>query len=173
MTDDAAPSTDSDQEAFERLAERLARRIVELQLAPAAIFFLESSKPLSFIASQALIVLEPIVQTVFNLTDYATFRKGLERRENVERVWERPTDIEIARKHIIDMLEWRRDGEGKTYKFVLPDWRQGIADQVAALSEGDRQTLLAEPKISGLLAWMETVPTDLASTIRPSTDWIF
>jgi len=121
MTDDAAPSTDSDQEAFERLAERLARRIVELQLAPAAIFFLESSKPLSFIASQALIVLEPIVQTVFNLTDYATFRKGLERRENVELLIRRVESLEDERI----VAERRRREERSSAGRRRPWWRRG------------------------------------------------
>ena len=111
MTDDA-------QQAFEHLADRLARRIVELQLAPAALFFLESSKPLSYIASQALIVLEPIVRTVFDSADYGTFRKGLERRENVELLIRRIEDLED--KRILAGRRGREEGKGKRGRSLFP-----------------------------------------------------
>jgi len=79
------------------LIERLARRVVMLHMAPPAVFLLESSKPLTYIASQALIVLEPIVQAIFSFREYREFQRLMEDRANVERLIERIEDLEDAR----------------------------------------------------------------------------
>lgn len=79
------------------LIERLAQRVVALHMAPPAIFFLESSKPLTYIASQALIVFEPIVQAIFSFREYREFQRLMEDRANVERLIERIEDLEDAR----------------------------------------------------------------------------
>jgi hypothetical protein len=49
-----------------------------------AIFLLESSKPLSFVGSQLLHFLSPIVHTVFDAAELDRFARLLERRETVE-----------------------------------------------------------------------------------------
>ena len=49
-----------------------------------AIVFLESVKPLNFVGSQAMAFFEPIVQSLFNLKDYDTFRSALEKRQTLE-----------------------------------------------------------------------------------------
>ena len=64
--------------------EKLARKTVEKRMTVPAIMFLESVKPLNYIGSQALVFFEPIVQTIFNLKDYDTFRTALEKRETLE-----------------------------------------------------------------------------------------
>jgi hypothetical protein len=46
----------------EALITAIASRVVRMGLAVPAVFFLESSKPLSFIGSQALVFLEPFVK---------------------------------------------------------------------------------------------------------------
>jgi hypothetical protein len=51
-----------------------------------AIFLLESSKPLSFLGSQALHFLEPFVRSLFDTVTYTRVAKALEDRENVERL---------------------------------------------------------------------------------------
>jgi len=68
------------------LIQRLAKRIVDLRLSAPAIFFLESMKPLSFLGSQALVFLQPIVQSFFNFKEYDEITRMLEDRDNVEKL---------------------------------------------------------------------------------------
>ncbi len=64
--------------------EKVAKKVVEWQMAVPAIMFLESVKPLNFIGAQAMVFFEPIIQSIFSIKDYNTFRIALERRENIE-----------------------------------------------------------------------------------------
>jgi hypothetical protein len=68
------------------LLDELARRIVQLHMASAAILFLETGKPLSFLGSQALIFAEPMVRAFFTVPRYADLQRLLEDRANVERL---------------------------------------------------------------------------------------
>jgi len=67
-----------------RILDKLAERVVRWKMSVPAIIFLESVKPLNYIGSQTLVFFEPMVQTLFNFKDYDTFRRAMERRENVE-----------------------------------------------------------------------------------------
>ncbi|MHC4942100.1 MAG: hypothetical protein ACYTG7_03685 [Planctomycetota bacterium] len=73
-----------DVEQDKELIERLAQKIVEKRLETAALFFLEMSRPLSFLAGQAMIFLGPIVQAVYPVKDYARIAALMEKRENVD-----------------------------------------------------------------------------------------
>jgi len=84
---------DVSEEEGERILKKLADEIVVRRLTAPAIFILQSSSPLSFIGSQAMIVLEPFVHAIFNLPDYRKFALLMERRENVEKLI---TMIEVA-----------------------------------------------------------------------------
>lgn len=64
--------------------EKVARKVVDKGMTVPAILFLESVKPLNFISAQAMIFFEPIVQTIFNIRDYNTFRTALEKRPSIE-----------------------------------------------------------------------------------------
>jgi len=67
-----------------RVLDKLARKVVAWKMTAPAIMVIESSKPVNFIGSQALVFFEPIIQTIFNIADYDTFRRALERRETLE-----------------------------------------------------------------------------------------
>ena len=54
----------------EAVLDKLAKKAVERGMAVPSILFLESVKPLNFIASQTMVFFEPIVQTIFNFNDY-------------------------------------------------------------------------------------------------------
>jgi hypothetical protein len=71
-------------ERREEIIRILAKEIVERRLAAPAIFFLETVKPLSFIGSQAMIFLQPIIQAVFPFRSYNEFSVMMEDRSNVE-----------------------------------------------------------------------------------------
>ena len=80
----AGPEALTPEEA--ELLEKIAARVVRWQMTIPAILFLESVKPLNYLGSQALVFFEPIVQSLFNVKEYDTFRIMMERRENVERL---------------------------------------------------------------------------------------
>ena len=66
------------------LLERVAARVVELRLEVPAILTLESVRPLSFVASQAMIFFQPLVQALLRFSDYQRFAALAERREALE-----------------------------------------------------------------------------------------
>lgn len=68
----------------DEILEKVAKKVVQWNMAVPALIFLESIKPLNYIGAQAMVFFEPIVQSIFSIKDYDTFRIALERRENVE-----------------------------------------------------------------------------------------
>ncbi len=70
----------------EELLDAVAGRMVRMRLAVPAIFFLESTKPLSFLGSQLLIFLQPFVQAFLTIRNYERFAQLMEDRQNVERL---------------------------------------------------------------------------------------
>lgn len=97
------PASDDNRLTDEELAvlEKVARKAVDRGWTVPSILFLESVKPLNYIASQALVFFEPIVQTLLNLKDYDTFRTALERRESVE--------VLIVKIEELDVVAQRRE----------------------------------------------------------------
>ena len=63
------------------LLERVAKRIVELRLEVPAILTLETTRPLSFVAGQAMAFFEPLITTLLPLPEYRRFASLIERRE--------------------------------------------------------------------------------------------
>jgi hypothetical protein len=80
MATDAASLGENER----RVLERVADRVVELRLEVPALLTLETARPLSLVAGQAMIFFEPVVQALFRLPDYRTFAALIERRETVE-----------------------------------------------------------------------------------------
>jgi hypothetical protein len=68
----------------EELLDRIAAATVRWGMEVPAIFLLESSKPLSFVGSQFLHFLSPIVHTVFEARELDRLALLLERRDTVE-----------------------------------------------------------------------------------------
>jgi len=81
----------------ERLINKVAESLVKRRLAVPAIFLLETMKPLSFIASQGLLALEPFISSVLSIPDYQAFQRLLEDRENLERLLQRIEELEDKR----------------------------------------------------------------------------
>jgi hypothetical protein len=73
-------------ERRDELIEKIARAVVERNLTAPAIFFLESTKPLSFIGSQVMVFFDPLVRSIFNVRGYDDVRLALEDRENINRL---------------------------------------------------------------------------------------
>jgi hypothetical protein len=66
------------------LLERLARRVVELRLEAPALVTLETTKPLSVLAGQAMLFFEPFAQAMFPWKDYRRLAALVERRDALE-----------------------------------------------------------------------------------------
>lgn len=69
-----------------QLIERVAMAIVSRRMAVPAILFIESSRPLSFVGSQFLYFLEPVVRAVIPGDQFRRVAALLENRDNVERL---------------------------------------------------------------------------------------
>ena len=68
----------------ENIINEFANKIVEKGLSVPAIFLLESTKYISFIAGQTLIFLGPILTIFVSDKKYYNFTQLLEKRENIE-----------------------------------------------------------------------------------------
>jgi len=79
------------------LLDRLAGRVVALRLETPAIVALETARPLSVIAGQAMVFFEPIVLSLFRLPDYRRFARLIERRECLERLTGQ-IEVHVARR---------------------------------------------------------------------------
>ena len=66
------------------LLERLARRVVELRLETPAILTLETARPLSVLAGQAMLFFEPFAQMLFRFDEYRRLAALIERRDALE-----------------------------------------------------------------------------------------
>ncbi len=89
MIPGAQPDVDPEGELTpeqREVLEKVAKKVVHWRMAVPAIMALETAKPLSFIGSQAMVFFEPIVQTLFSIKHYDTFRELMENRDNVERL---------------------------------------------------------------------------------------
>ena len=84
MTGHAKPEAFTSED--EALLDRLAARIVELRMEVPAVLALESGRSLGFLASQAMIFLEPFARALFRLPDYRRLAALIERRETVEKL---------------------------------------------------------------------------------------
>ncbi|MBU0610644.1 MAG: hypothetical protein KKI08_22360 [Armatimonadetes bacterium] len=86
MVEDVLPQPDDvyDRERQREVLGKVARELAKRRLTAPAIFTLESMMPLTYVASQALVMLKPFVQALIGGKDYAVFAAALEARENVE-----------------------------------------------------------------------------------------
>jgi hypothetical protein len=66
------------------LLERLAERVVALRLETPAVLTLESTRPLSVLAGQAMLFFEPFAQALFRYPDYRRLAALIERRDAME-----------------------------------------------------------------------------------------
>ena len=104
-------------EEEQAVMEKVAKQVVERRMAVPAIVFLESVKPLNFIASQTLVFFEPIIQSVFTIKDYDTFRTALEKRETIEILIQKIEAYDvIAKKREKAFNKWYKQ-EKKTWKW--------------------------------------------------------
>ncbi len=71
-------------ESERALLDRVAERVVDLHLEVPAILSLETARPLSVVAGQAMLFFEPLVQALMRVEGYRGFAALVERREAIE-----------------------------------------------------------------------------------------
>lgn len=84
--DITTPLTD---ERRDEVIDSIAAKVAGRRLETPAVLFLDMHKPLSFIASQALLVGMPFLGLLFGAQSIADISKVLSERENVERIIKR------------------------------------------------------------------------------------
>lgn len=77
-------TTGLSDERRNELIENLARRIEGMGMTSAAILMLEAHKPLSFLGSQAILFLQPLLSFAFDPRTSQEYAELLEQRDNVE-----------------------------------------------------------------------------------------
>jgi len=81
VTEDEAALSDDDRAMLDELADAIVRR----RLTSAAIFFLESVKPMGFVGSQTMVLLRPLVSIVWSSpTRWDQLQRVLEHRGSIE-----------------------------------------------------------------------------------------
>ncbi len=72
------------EERKQLLMKKIAQKIVDLRMTPVAVVMLESSKPLSFLANQFMVFMQPFYRAFFTFREYEEFAAMLEDRNNIE-----------------------------------------------------------------------------------------
>ncbi|MFO7653124.1 MAG: hypothetical protein R6X25_04805 [Candidatus Krumholzibacteriia bacterium] len=82
--------------ADEELLAEMAGRLVRARLAPVAVLWLESSRPVAFLGSQVLHVLDPLVTALVPSAPVGRFAALLQERGALDRLLELVTAAESA-----------------------------------------------------------------------------
>ena len=97
-TSPTLPPVPGERPEADELFARIARRIVRLELAPVAVLFIESFRPLNFVGSQLLRFLAPFVHAFGRFPDYESLAQLLEDRDSIDRLLEAIEREEEARE---------------------------------------------------------------------------
>jgi hypothetical protein len=73
-------------EETDNVIESIARDVARRRLETPAILFLESHKPLAFVASQALVVGTPILGSLFGVDKVSRYSSLLRSRDSIEKL---------------------------------------------------------------------------------------
>ena len=104
QTDDELRPEDRD-----RLIDELARKVVDRRLEMPAILFLEMHKPVTFVASQSILVVSPLLAPLFGRESIEGYSHLFSTQENVELLIRRIEDLAEERD-----LETRKRKNAKT-----------------------------------------------------------
>jgi hypothetical protein len=85
-------------ERRDEVLTKIAQKVVDLRLTPVAVVMLESSKPLSFVGSQLMVFMQPVVTSIFPFHQYDEVAALLEDRANVEALIQRIEKLEDGRR---------------------------------------------------------------------------
>jgi len=76
----------ADQKEADEIIQKLAVEIVDRHMAAPAVVLLESCKPLTFVGSQAMVFMNPIISIFATINNYNKYIELLEDRNNIEKL---------------------------------------------------------------------------------------
>ena len=85
-------------EKRQELIDAMARAVVSRRMETPFLFFVEANRPLSFLASQALLFGEPFVGALIGFRRAHDWTRLLEERDNVDRLIRRVEDLVAERR---------------------------------------------------------------------------
>jgi len=88
----------SGQDQSELLLEQMSQQICRWGLTLPAIVFLQVTRPLSFIASQTLLLCQPLISAFYDAPQIAGYADLLADRANVDRLVARLEEDSLARR---------------------------------------------------------------------------
>src|SRR5512143_3853965 len=91
-------ASDISAERRDEVLTKIAQKVVDMRLTPVAVVMLESGKPLSFVGSQLMVFLQPIVTSLFPFHQYDEVAALLEERANVEALIQKIEKLEDGRR---------------------------------------------------------------------------
>ena len=100
-----------DEEEARKVIDDVATQVVKRGLEAPAILFLEMNKPITYIASQGLIVFMPFLAPFFGTDKVGRYSRFLQKRENVERLIDRIEEMSEERR-----IEKKKANEPKDAK---------------------------------------------------------
>ncbi len=89
------PITEVSEEDAHKIMEKVADFIAKRRMGTPALVFIESVRPLNFIASQLLYFLAPFAELIFNSTEYQQFAALLEDKKNVEYLLDKIDEYDV------------------------------------------------------------------------------
>jgi len=99
-------------EEIDNIIESMARDVVRRRLETTAVLFLETNKPLSFVASQALVVGTPLLAPLFGVDTMRRYSGLLRSRDNIEKLIRRIEELASEREKP-NSKEAGKDDSGK------------------------------------------------------------
>jgi len=100
------PITDVSEKDAHKILDKVADFIVKRRMASPALMFIESVRPLNFIASQLLYFLAPFAELIFNPTEYQQFAALLEDNKNVEYLLDKIDELDVKYR-----AKWKKEKE--------------------------------------------------------------
>ncbi len=86
-------------DAQREIVDRVCREVVRRRMSTPALMFLEMSRPLNYLSSQAMHFFNPILAIVADTQSYTEFAKFLERRGSIDYMCRRIEAIEADHNH--------------------------------------------------------------------------
>lgn len=98
------PITDVSEKNAHKILEKVADFIAKRRMGSPALMFIESVRPLNFIASQLLYFLAPFAELIFNPKEYQQFAALIEDNENVKYLLEKIDEYDVKYRE-----KWKRE----------------------------------------------------------------
>ena len=106
---------DLPDEQRDRIIETVAREVVKRRMETAAILFLEMHKPVSFLASQGMVMFSPFTAPFIGMENVKVASKLMEKQENLELLVRRIEELSVEQEPTKKTRKQRAGTEESTH----------------------------------------------------------